>query len=113
MSWKVFAGLALLWLIALGLDAMLWGGYFISKTGDSTTDINILFSPPIATATDIWGMVSGVIAIPEWIQAWFKLLLWDFTFFDGSFQIFQYVMIAISLGIMMGFVQTWLRRVRA
>lgn len=113
MSWKVFAGLALLWLIALGLDATLWGGYFITKAGDSTTDINVLFSPPIATATDVWGMVSGLIAIPSYVLAWFKLLLWDFTFFDGNFQIFRYVMITISVAITFGLVQTWIRGVRA
>lgn len=96
MNIKWLIGLAMLWLIGFGLDATIWGGYFTTRTGESVVMLNYLFSlPPMS---QIW----------NWVLRWLGLLTWDFTFLDGGFQIFRYIMIAVSIGITYGLARDWI-----
>lgn len=105
-------GLVLLWVIALGADGITWGGYFATAGGAGSSQLSTLMTPPIVTATDIFGVLSGVVQTPDWILAWFKIFFWDFSFFSGYAQIFRWIMCAVSLGITYGVVTSWVRGTR-
>lgn len=97
LNWKVMAGVGLIWLAGLGLDALLFGGYFVTRSGEASTTIDYLFSPP--PVVDLW----------DWVLRWLGLLTWDFTFLDGPWQIIRWIMLIISSAIMLGLAQTWLK----
>ena len=100
ISWLTAMGL--LFLVGTIISLTLEGQYL--DTGDTSIFWNIVH-PTFTNYTNPLLAIGGFfIWMLDWARALWKMLWWDYSFFTGSYEVFRYVGLAVSVGFVVSIV---------
>lgn len=103
MDVKWVIGLVMIFIVGSLLSGVM-EMQFLSGEGDQQAVITQLFSWANFSGSGFWDISETIIvATPQVIGAFFKMLVWDYAFFDGSYQIIRWVVcMPITAGALFG-----------
>jgi hypothetical protein len=98
MSWRVFTGLLMLWLIIVLLTSVMTEIYVSSNV---TTIFDLLARPTIPAYTNPIGGISAIFSVSAaWISALVSAFTLDSPLFSGVYVIVKWFILCVFLGIM-------------
>jgi hypothetical protein len=98
MSWRVFTGLLMLYLLVVLLTSVMTEVYVGSNV---TTVFDLLARPIIPAYTNPIGGISAMFTVSgEWIGALFNAFTLNSPLFDGPYMIVKWFILTVFLGVM-------------
>lgn len=97
MSWRVFTGLLMLYLLVVLLTSVMTEVYI---GGNVTTIFDLLARPSMPAYTNPVGGISMVLNVTgEWIGALFNAFTLNSPLFDGPYMIVKWFILTVFIGI--------------
>jgi hypothetical protein len=98
MSWRVFTGLLMLYLIVVLLTSVMTEVYISSN---ETTIFDLLSRPSMPAYTNPVGGISMIISVTgEWVGAIFNAFTLSSPLFSGAYQIVRWFILCVFIGIL-------------
>lgn len=106
-KWIIF--LTTLWIIGSILGLALEGAY---PGGEEQNVFNTLANSKALQATTLFGAVAGAFSDLSFFTALGSVLIWDFSFWDGTLEIVRWIIfLPITIGIVGSLLLAWIRGV--